>query len=332
MIRVAVNGFGRIGKCVFLQLLKDPKFQIVAVNASNLVAKEMEDYLVYDTNHRHGIPITVTVLSETEVQVNSHHITLIKERDPKKIDWRGLGCEYLIDATGAFVTMEKCRDHNAPYTIISSPAKDAMPTFIYSVNHEKYHGETIVSGSSCTTNCLSPVLRILNDAYRVKDVVFTTIHAATASQYVEDSLQKGARTDRSVFNNIIPHTTGASSSVTAVLPELRGKVYGTSVRVPVSNCSLVDVNVELEDHSVKLQDIQRLLETSPYFGTVYGVTSQKLVSGDFATTTTPSILDLGGCIDMGNGKFKLFIWYDNEWSYSAQLIRVVESMFEFNNK
>lgn len=330
MIRVGINGLGRIGKCVLLQVLDNPLFDIKAINVTKLKAEDLEDYLSFDSAHGKR-SIQVNVLSPSHVLINKkHEISLVSERDPSKIDWISLGVDYLIDCTGAFLTEEKCKAHNAPFTIISSPAKDKMPTFIYGVNHEKYNGEKVVSGSSCTTNCLAPMVSLLDQWYGIRECVFTTIHAATASQYVTDVIQKGVRTDRSIFNNIIPHTTGASSSVTAVMPHLKGKVFGTSVRVPVSNCSLVDLNVTLERNTVDLSSIKEIVESSAFHNTVFGVTNKNRVSSDYMTTETPCNLDLSGSIDMGNGKFKLFLWYDNEWSYSAQLLRMVQTMFERN--
>ena len=328
MIKVGINGFGRIGKCLLLQLLENPKYSITCLNAPSIVLKEIEDYLTYDTTHKHGIKIKVNILDDNTFEINKHKIRLFQERDAKKILWP---CDYLFDATGAYLTTEKCKDHNAPYIIMSSPPKDATPTFIYGVNDTKYGGESVISGSSCTTNCIAPMLRILNDAYKVENCVFTTIHATTASQYVVDVLKKSARTNRSIINNIIPHTTGASSSIISVLPELEGKINGTSVRVPVVNCSLIDMNIELGLKDVTLNDIQELLGASEYYNTVYNVTNKNLVSSDFTTTVTPSILDVNASISLNHGKFKLFVWYDNEWSYSAQLIRMVESMYNFNN-
>jgi len=329
MIKVGINGFGRIGKCLLLQLLENPKYSVTCLNAPNISVNEIQDYLTYDTTHKHGIKITFKILDDNTFQINHHTIKLIKERDAKKIDWT---CDYLFDATGAYLTADKCKDHNAPYIIMSSPPKDATPTFIYGVNDDKYDGENVVSGSSCTTNCIAPMLRILDDAYTIKNCVFTTIHATTASQYVVDVQKKSSRSNRSLINNIIPHTTGASSSIISVLPDLKGKIHGTSVRVPVINCSLIDMNIELEKYDATISDIQELLKCSKFYNTVYSVTNKNLVSSDFATTVTPTILDVNACISMGKGKFKLFVWYDNEWSYSAQLIRMVETMYDFNNK
>lgn len=330
MIQIGINGFGRIGKCVFMQLLENKNYSIKCLNAMDINITEIEDYLVYDTTHKHNIKINVNIIGDDEFQINHHNIKLVSERDAKKIDWNFMGCEYIIDATGAYLTSEKCKSYNAPYVIMSSPAKDATKTFIYGVNDKMYNGESVVSASSCTTNSIAPLLKILNDNYKVVNGIFTTIHATTASQYVVDVLKKSSRTNRSILNNIIPHTTGASSSIISVIPELEGKINGTSIRVPVVNSSLIDLNIELENKDVKLKDIQELLMKHENYKIVYDVSTKKLVSSDFTTTKTPTILDINASIDMGNGKLKLMVWYDNEWSYSAQLIRLVEEMYKFN--
>ena len=268
-------------------------------------------------------------MSPTEIQINHHKITLFSDRNAKNLQWRKFGCTYVIDATGCYLTMDKCKEHDVDHVIITAPAKDDLPTFIYGANHTQYNGEKIISNSSCTTNCLAPMLKALNDAYTIDNCNFTTIHATTASQYTVDILNKSARTNRSIFNNIIPHTTGASSSITCVLPELKGKIQGTSLRVPVLNCSLIDLNVELENKDVKLKDIAALLQSHSLFDIVYQTNTKNLVSCDFITTKTPTILDIKASIDLGNGRFKLFLWYDNEWSYSAQIIRNIEHMHAY---
>ena len=339
MINIGINGFGRIGKCLLLQLLENPKFSIKCLNAMDINISEIEDYLQYDTTHKHNMKIKVEQVfddkqkSNNLFKINNHIIQLVSERDAIKIDWNAMGCEYLIDATGAYLTTKKCNDHNCSYVVMSSPAKDKETnTFIYGANHAKYQSERVISGSSCTTNCIAPLLKLLHDEYGVDNCVFTTIHATTASQFTVDVLKKSSRTNRSILNNIIPHTTGASSSVTCVIPELDGKINGTSVRIPVSNSSLVDLNIELTNTNITLKDIEKLLLNHKYYKIVYDVSTKKLVSSDFITTTTPTILDMNASIDMGHGKFKLMVWYDNEWSYSAQLIRLVEHMYIVNQE
>lgn len=331
MIKIGINGFGRIGKCIFMQLLANPKFSIKCINATSIKVKEIEEYLRYDSTHHYDKNFSFKIISDTEFKINQHVIKLFSNRDPINLPWDDYECEYLFECTGSFLTTEKCIGHKVKHIIISSPAKDSTPTFIYGVNHEKYSGETIVSGSSCTTNCLGPMLKILNDNYKINQCVFTTIHATTASQFTVDIVDKKARTSRSILNNIIPHTTGASSSVYSVLPELKGKVNGTSLRVPVLNCSLVDLNVELENKSICLTDVVGLIKSNQYYNQVYLINELNLVSCDFITTIQPTILDTKASIDIGLGKFKLMIWYDNEWSYSAQLIRLCEQMDKYNS-
>jgi glyceraldehyde 3-phosphate dehydrogenase len=331
MIKIGINGFGRIGKCIFMQLIHNLKFSINCINTTSIKVKEIEEYLKYDSTHHYDKNFSFEIISDTEFKINHHKIKLFSDRDPKNLPWDTYGCEYLFECTGSFLTTDKCTGHNVKYVIISSPAKDSTPTFIYGVNHEKYLGETIVSGSSCTTNCLAPMLKLLNDNFKINHCIFTTIHATTASQYTVDIVDKKARTSRSIFNNIIPHTTGASSSVYSVLPELKGLVSGTSLRVPVLNCSLVDLNVFLDKSDIKLSDIIEKIKSNKYFDQVYKINQSNLVSCDFITTTTPTILDVKASIDIGSGKFKLMIWYDNEWSYSAQLVRLCEQMYGYNN-
>jgi len=331
MIQVGINGFGRIGKCVFLQLIANPKFKVCAINALNLNINDLEDYLKYDSTHNYSKQFTIEIVSPTEFKIGGHIVKILSDKNAVNLHWKKYGCEYVVDATGCFLTSEKCKDHDVDYVVMSAPAKDETHTFICGANLDKYAGENIVSGSSCTTNCLAPMLKILTDNYEIDNCNFTTIHATTSTQYTVDILNKAARTNRSIFNNIIPHTTGASASIISVLPELAGKINGTSVRVPVGNCSLLDVNVELTDKTVTLKDIENLVKQHKLFSQVYQINKKQLVSCDFVTTTTPAILDIKASIDMGNGRFKLMLWYDNEWSYSAQLVRLLENMYEYNH-
>lgn len=331
MINVGINGFGRIGKCTFLQLIHNTNISIKGLNACGIEASEIEDYLRYDTTHRHHLQFTFSILSKDMIQINHHIIKLFQERDAKNIDWKEFDCVYVVEATGAYLTEEKCKAHNCDYVIMSAPPKDNTKTFIYSVNDEIYDGEKIISGSSCTTNAISPLLKLLEDEIGIKSCIFTTIHATTGSQNTVDIMKK-CRTSRSILNNIIPHTTGASKSIIDVIPVLENKIHGTSLRVPVVNCSLVDINIELSDNSsMTLEDIKELIEKSPFYKKSLDISEKKLVSCDFITTTVPCILDLNASMKIEDGKFKLMVWYDNEWSYSAQLIRLIESVYKRNN-
>ena len=291
MIRIGINGFGRIGKCCFLQLINNDKFEITCLNAINISVNEIKDYLTYDSTHSvYDKTFDFTIISENEFKINRHNVKLISERKLSSIKWDTYGCEYVIDATGAFLTAKKYLEYNVNYVVFSSPCKDNTKTYVYGVNDTMYSGDKFVSASSCTTNCLTPMLKILNDAYTIKNCIFTTIHATTASQQTVDIADNSVRTNRSIFNNIIPHTTGASSSVINVMPELKGKINGTSIRVPVVNCSLLDVNVELENDNITLNDIVNLIEKNSFYKTVYDVSHKNLVSCDFITTTAGTII------------------------------------------
>lgn len=328
MINVGINGFGRIGKCVFLQLLEDKNIQICAINALDVNIDNIQSYLKYDCTHSYSKNFDYLKIDENTFQINGSIIHLASERRAKNINWREYGCNIVIEATGAYLTSEKCLDHSVDHVIISAPPKDNTPTFVYGANHNNYTNESIISAASCTTNCLAPALKLLDDSFGVKHCSFTTIHATTASQMLVDSVPRDSnRTHRSVFNNIIPHSTGASSAIGAVLPTMAKKVSGTSVRVPVTCGSYIDLTIKLEDKNANLTDIECAIRTNPLFGTVFEITKEPVVSSDFLTTITPTIFDLGASMCLGNGRFKLMIWYDNEWSYSAQLIKLFKHVF-----
>jgi len=330
-IRLGINGLGRIGKCVFLQLLDDVTVEIVAINTTSLKVEEIEDYLRYDSNHKRELP-PISIIDSNTFEISHHKIALLSDRNPENLHWEKYNCDYVIDATGAFLTKEKCELHKVKYVIMSAPAKDETNSYIYGANQEEYKGEKIISASSCTTNCLAPCLKLITDNYKIKNVSFTTIHATTASQYTVDVFKKSSRTNRSILNNIIPHTTGASSSITKILPELKDKIYGTSVRVPVTNCSLLDVTVEVEEGIITINEIEKLFKENKYYKSVYDVNSKNVVSSDFMTTESPCILDVKASMNMGKDKIKLMLWYDNEWSYSTQLIRMMKYICEYNTK
>ena len=305
-INVGINGLGRIGKMVCLQMLAEPDvYNIRAINATSLKADEVSDYLCYDSAHHYdrGPVKNVEVVSEDLVRINGNEIHLFKNRDASKLKWRDVGVEYVLECTGAYLTTERCSMHDVDYVIQSAPPKDPeiTPTFIYGVNHSEYQGQRIVSASSCTTNCLGPMLKLVNEAFEIENVYFTTIHASTGSQNTVDTINKKSRTHRSIFNNMIPHSTGAAKSIFKVLPELGGKVFGTSVRVPCINCSLLDVNVTVADKEATLKDVGEAVKSHELFGKVYHLNNKMLTSVDFMTTVTPTILDMAASMDMGPG-------------------------------
>lgn len=329
---MAINGFGRIGKCCFLQMMHDANYTICAINALNMNVHNIEDYLRHDSVHAvYDKKFAFEIRGENDFSVNGRQIHLFSEPDAAKIEWRKYGCEYLIEATGGYLTSEKCSRHNIDYVIISAPAKDVETnTYVYGVNHRKYAGENVISTASCTTNCIAPVLKCLNDAFGVQRANFTTIHATTSSQSITDTPKS-----RSIFNNIIPYSTGASASLLKIMPELHDKVCGTSIRVPVSNGSLVELNVELTGGSgpgLVLADIKEAIKCNPLFGDVFAIAHSFRVSSDIITTTTPAILDSLSSMQLTKWSFKLFLWYDNEWSYSAQLLKMMRHMCSTNAK
>jgi len=251
---------------------------------------------------------------------------MLSDRDPSKLNWKLYNIEYVIDSTGVFLTKDSVKNHNVPYIIMCAPPKDSTPQFLYNGNHLMYKGEDIVSNASCTTNCIVPVLKFLNDNYGILKANFTTIHSATASQNTNDTTHLKSRTSRSIFNNIIPHTTGASKSISKILPEMKDIIAGTSLRVPTSNVSIVDLNVKLKKN-ISFENLMEDLKGCNY---IYFEDSKFKVSSDYNTTTCPSIVDSNACMDLGDNEFKLMIWYDNEWSYSAQVIKLLEYMYVFN--
>tara|TARA_B110000967_G_scaffold206506_1_gene253410 strand:+ start:1513 stop:3645 length:2133 start_codon:yes stop_codon:yes gene_type:complete len=328
MVYVGLNGFGRIGKSIFIQLLSNKTLKIKAINITKFDLNNLASYLENDSTHHYNTNWDLKIIDETKFSINGEIIYMFNERDASHLNWKKYdNIEYVIDCTGAYLTQDDCKKHNIDYVIMCAPPKDNSPQYVVSVNEEKYNGEKIVSNASCTTNCISPVLGFLEKNYKIQKANFTTIHATTASQNPIDTNHFNNRTSRSILNNIIPHNTGASKSIKALLPSLDGKVKGTSLRIPVNNVSIVDLNVTLETN-VSKEELMCEMEKSGYIS----INNRKLVSSDFNTTTTPSIIDKDASIQLTENEFKLMIWYDNEWSYSAQVIRLAEHMVTYNNE
>ena len=328
MVNIGINGFGRIGKCLFLQLLENDNVIVKAINIPDFDIHFFEHYLKVDSNHHYNKKWSVKVINDKQVRVDDNLITILNSRYPSNLKWSDYDIEYLIDTTGVFLTKEKAEEHKVPYFIMCAPPKDDTPQFMVNANEDKYNGQSIVSNASCTSNCLIPVLKFLNDNYTILDGNFNTIHAATASQKTVDTTKMNKRTCRSIFNNIIPHTTGASKSIGKILPELKGKLLGASVRVPVSNVSLVNLNVRLEKNTT-LKEIFKKIQTVNF---IELEEKKFMVSCDFMTNTCPSIIDANASMDLQNNQFKIVIWYDNEWSYSYKVIQLLEHIILFNNK
>ena len=327
---VGINGFGRIGKCIFLQYLESYKkneFQIRAINIPDLDKSKLEVYLKNDSIQHYNNHFKVEIKDDILIIDDIHYIYLLSNRNPELLNWKQYGINYVIESSGVFLTKEKAELHHVDYVMMCAPPKDKeIPQYIYNVNHQNYQGENYISNASCTTNCITPLLKVLNDEYKVLKGNFTTIHATTASQYTTDTTKFKNRTNRGILNNIIPHTTGASSSIFKVIPELQDKIDGTSLRVPVSNVSIVDLNIILETKTDLSSILDKIKSDYPYIQ----VNQDNLVSSDFITTECPTIIDKNACIDMKEGHFKFMIWYDNEWSYSSQTIKLLNYMIQYN--
>ena len=327
-IKVGINGFGRIGRMAFRAISKDfPNIQVVGIN--DLLDPAYLAYMLkYDSVHG-NFPGTIAVEGNTMI-VNGNAIRLTAERDPANLKWNEVGADLVIECTGFFLTEETCQKHidaGAKKVVQSAPSKDKTPMFVYGVNHKTYAGQAIISAASCTTNCLAPVAKVLHDNWGIKRGLMTTVHAATATQKTVDGpSQKDWRGGRGILENIIPSSTGAAKAVGVVLPELNGKLTGMAFRVPTSDVSVVDLTVELsKDASYK--DICAAMKAASESGDLKGVlayTEEKVVSTDFRGKGTPSIFDAEAGIALDPTFVKVVAWYDNEYGYTCNMLRMVE--------
>ncbi len=327
-IKVGINGFGRIGRMAFRAIAKDfPNIEVVGIN--DLLEPDYLAYMLqYDSVHG-NFPGSISVEGSNMV-VNGKKIRLTAERDPANLKWDEIGAELVIECTGFFLTEETCQKHidaGAKKVVQSAPSKDATPMFVYGVNHNAYAGQTIVSAASCTTNCLAPVAKVLNDNWGIKRGLMSTVHAATATQKTVDGpSQKDWRGGRGILENIIPSSTGAAKAVGKVLPELNGKLTGMAFRVPTSDVSVVDLTVEL-NKGASYDEICAAMKAAAESGDLAGVlayTEDKVVSTDFRGRSTPSIFDAGAGIALDDTFVKVVSWYDNEYGYTCNMLRMVE--------
>lgn len=323
VMNVGINGFGRIGKCVFLQLLDLEDISIKVVNTS-LSLESIEKYINRDSVHGKK-NYSVTILDEDTISIEEQTIKIVSSRVPGEINWRELGVDYLFETTGAFLTKDELRKHPVDHVLLSSPPKDDIKMFCYGVNHQEFKGEKIISTASCTTNCIVPILNFADKMLGgIEEGSFITVHSATASQSVVDMARDKKRTNRSIFNNIIPHTTGASKCIDKILPRLKGKISGTSVRVPVSNVSMIDLNIRFAPYISKKMFFNILEEVSD--DDVIIVNKESCVSSDFIGCDSPCIVDYNSTTEISRRSLKIQLWYDNEWSYAAQMIRMCDYM------
>ncbi len=325
-VKVGINGFGRIGKLAFQAALKKEEVEVVAINDPFLAADYMAYMTKYDTVHG-KFEGTVTE-NGGNLEVNGREVKVYNEMDPKNVPWGELGVEYVLECSGAFTTVEKAQAHlegGAKKVVISAPSKDA-PMFVMGVNHEDYTPDmNIVSNASCTTNCLAPLAKIINDNFGIKEGLMTTVHATTATQKtVDGASKKDWRGGRAAAANIIPSTTGAAKAVGKVIPSLNGKLTGMAFRVPTVDVSVVDLTCNLERPTTyeEICEAVKRASENELKGIVEYV-DEPLVSSDFTTDMHTSIFDAKAGIMLTDTFVKLVAWYDNEWGYSNKLVDLV---------
>ena len=324
-IKIGINGFGRIGRMVFRAAMQDfPDIQIVGIN--DLLEP---DYLAYMLRHDsvHGRFKGDISVSGSNLIVNGNTIRLTALRDPAELKWQDVGADIVIEATGLFLdkaTAEKHLVAGAKKVIMSAPSKDDTPMFVYGVNHQSYAGQAIISNASCTTNCLAPVAKVLNDTWGIKRGLMTTVHAATATQKTVDGpSSKDWRGGRGILENIIPSSTGAAKAVGVVIPELNKKLTGMAFRVPTSDVSVVDLTVELEKPASYAEICAAMKAASQgAMKGVLGYTEEKVVSTDFRDETCTSVFDAEAGIALDSTFVKVVSWYDNDWGYSSKVLEM----------
>jgi len=326
-IRVAINGFGRIGRMAFRAIAQEAEFSGLEVVGINDLLDP--DYLAYLLKHDsvHGRFAGAVAVDGSDLIVDGRRIRLTAERNPADLKWGELGVDLVIEATGFFLTQESCQAHiaaGARKVVQSAPAKDDTPMFVYGVNHDSYAGQAILSAASCTTNALAPVAKVLNDRFGIKRGLMSTVHAATATQKTVDGPSgKDWRGGRGILENIIPSSTGAAKAVGKVIPALNGKLTGMAFRVPTSDVSVVDLTVEL-DRAASYADICAAMREAAA-GSLQGVlacTDEAVVSTDFRGCPQPSIFDAGAGIALDPSFVKVVAWYDNEYGYTCNLLRL----------
>lgn len=333
-IRVGINGFGRIGRVVFRLLMeRADEFELCGINLRNADIPHMVYMVRYDSIHGR-FPGTIEE-GENSVIVNGKAIPVFSETDPAQIPWASCDAEYIIESTGAFNTVEKSSGHlkgGAKKVVITAPSKDkVMPTYVMGVNHTEYKPEyDVVSNASCTTNCLAPLVKVVNDAFGIEEGLMSTIHSATAKQKAVDARAgRDWRTGRSVFNNIIPSTTGAAKACGLVIPEMQGKLTGMSFRVPSNDVSIVDLTVRLKTPTTYEEICKKVKEASE--GSMKGIISyvkDEVVSSDLKGITDTCIFDESSGIMLNDHFVKLLAWYDNEWGYSSKVLDLVKHVHD----
>ena len=324
-IKIGINGFGRIGRLVFRAAQHRDDIEVVGIN--DLIDVDYMAYMLkYDTMH--GRFDGEVEVKDGKLVVNGKAIRVTAEKDPANLKWDEVGAEYIVESTGLFLTKEKAEAHiaaGAQKVSMSAPSKDDTPMFVYGVNHKDYKGQTIISNASCTTNCLAPVAKVLNDAFGIESGLMTTVHSITATQKTVDGPSaKDWRGGRAASGNIIPSTTGAATAGGKVIPALNGKLTGISMRVPTIDVSVVDLTVNLVKPASK-EDICNAMKKASE-GELKGVlayTEDAVVSSDFLGDSHTSIFDANAGVYLTDKFVKVVSWYDNEWGYSCKVLEMI---------
>lgn len=331
-IKVGINGFGRIGRLVFRAAQKYDNIEIVGIN--DLIDVEYMSYMLrYDTIH--GQFTGSVEVKNGHLVVNGKTIRVTAEKDPANLKWNEVGADYVVESTGLFLTKEKAEAHikaGAKYVIMSAPSKDDTPMFVMGVNNKEYKGQPIVSNASCTTNCLAPLAKVINDKFGIIEGLMTTVHATTATQKTVDGPSaKDWRGGRAASGNIIPSSTGAAKAVGKVIPALNGKLTGMSFRVPTLDVSVVDLTCRLEKSATYEEvkaEVKRASENE--MKGILGYTEEAVVSSDFIGDARTSVFDAEAGIALNGNFMKLVSWYDNEWGYSCKVVELIEYMASVN--
>ena len=327
-IKIGINGFGRIGRLVFRAAMAKDNLEIVGIN--DLISVDYMAYMLrYDTMH--GQFKGTIEVKENALVVNGHSIRVTAEKDPANLKWNEVGAEYVVESTGLFLTKEKAEAHikaGAKRVVMSAPSKDDTPMFVMGVNNKTYAGQTIVSNASCTTNCLAPIAKVINDKFGMVEGLMTTVHSTTATQKTVDGpSMKDWRGGRAASGNIIPSSTGAAKAVGKVIPALNGKLTGMSLRVPTLDVSVVDLTCTLAKDVTYDEICQAMKEASEgELKGILGYTEDAVVSSDFLGDPRTSIFDAKAGIQLSPRFVKVVSWYDNEWGYSNKVLELIEYM------
>ena len=327
-IKIGINGFGRIGRLVFRAAMAKDNLEIVGIN--DLISVDYMAYMLrYDTMH--GQFKGTIEVKENALVVNGHSIRVTAEKDPATLKWNEGGAEYVVESTGLFLTKEKAEAHikaGAKRVVMSAPSKDDTPMFVMGVNNKTYAGQTIVSNASCTTNCLAPIAKVLNDKFGMVEGLMTTVHSTTATQKTVDGpSMKDWRGGRAASGNIIPSSTGAAKAVGKVIPALNGKLTGMSLRVPTLDVSVVDLTCTLAKDTTYDEICKAMKEAADgELKGILGYTEDAVVSSDFLGDARTSIFDAKAGIQLSPRFVKVVSWYDNEWGYSNKVLELIEYM------